>query len=194
MITKHLEKYNIILGSASKRRKTLLKSLGINFSVMISNEEESYIENFKKNKIAEFIAEQKSKKLEKKLENDYMLITADTIVCHQGNILHKPNSKEEALKTLQKISGNNHDVITGVCIKSRNKKIIFSCKTEVFFYKLSNESINFYLENYHPYDKAGSYGIQEWIGMIGIKKIIGSYNNVVGLPTAKLYQKLKTFI
>ena len=194
MINKQLEKYNIILGSASKRRKTLLESLGLNFSVIISNENESYIENLKKDKIAEFIAEQKSKKIEKKLESDYILITADTIVCHKGNILHKPNSKEEALKTLQKISGNNHDVITGVCIKSRNKKIIFSCKTEVFFYKLSNESINYYLENYYPYDKAGSYGIQEWIGMIGIEKIIGSYNNVVGLPTSKLYQNLKSFI
>ena len=194
MINKQLEKYNIILGSASKRRKTLLESLGLKFSVMISNEDESYIENLKKDKIAEFIAEQKSKKIEKKLESDYILITADTIVCHQGNILHKPNNKEEALKTLQKISGNNHDVITGVCIKSKSKKIIFSCKTEVFFYKLSNESINFYIENYHPYDKAGSYGIQEWIGIIGIEKIIGSYNNVVGLPTAKLYQNLKSFI
>ena len=134
MINKQLEKYNIILGSASERRKTLLESLGFKFSVMISNEDESYVEDLKKDKIAEFIAEQKSKKLEKKLESDYILITADTIVCHQGNILHKPNSKDEAFKTLQKISGNNHDVITGVCIKSRSKKIIFSCKTKVFFY------------------------------------------------------------
>tara|TARA_B100000287_G_C20614914_1_gene773620 strand:+ start:227 stop:811 length:585 start_codon:yes stop_codon:yes gene_type:complete len=194
MINKQLEKYNIILGSASERRKNLLKSIGLKFDVMICNEDELYNQSIEKNKIAEFLAEKKSMCIEKKLKKNYLLITADTIVYHQGYILHKPNDKQEAIKTLQKISGNTHHVITGVCIKSNSKKVIFSCKTEVYFNTLSDESINFYLEKYAPYDKAGSYGIQEWIGMIGIKKIIGSYNNVVGLPTAQLYQNLKSFI
>lgn len=194
MLTKQLKRYNIILGSSSPRRKELLLGIGLKFSIKTTDEEESYPNNLSNNKIAEFLAQQKSFFLSKKLRENDLLITADTIVSHYGSILNKPKNAEDAKKILMRLSGNSHKVITGVCIKTNKKQLIFSTTTSVHLNKLSEEEIEFYISNFNPYDKAGSYGIQEWIGFIGIKKIDGQYNNVVGLPTADLYQNLKLFI
>ena len=194
MLIDKLKQYNIVLGSASPRRKDLLTELGIAFSIIPTQKEEKYPKNLKEKKVAEFLAKQKADTITKDLKNPYLLITADTIVTQNSEIIHKPKDKQEAIDILKKLSGNSHKVITGVCIKSAKKEVVFSSITEVFFAKLADDEINFYIEKYKPFDKAGSYGIQEWIGFIGIEKIIGSYNNAVGLPTDKLYQKLKLFI
>ena len=194
MIQENLKKYHIILGSSSPRRKELLSSLNIKFVIRKSHQKEYYPTKLKEKEIAEFIAKSKAAIICKKLSNNYLLITADTIVLKNDNILHKPKDKNQAFKLLTNISGKTHKVITGVCIKSKQKEVIFSSKTEVTFNKLSKNEILYYIDNFKPFDKAGSYAIQEWIGYIGVKKINGSYNNVVGLPTSILYQKLKLFI
>ena len=194
MIQEQLKKYNVILGSASPRRKELLSALGIKFSIKETHQEEYYPASLKGKEVAEFIAKQKASTISKKLSKNYLLITADTIVIKDNNILHKPKDTNNASKLLTHISGDTHQVITGVCIKSDKKQEIFSSITEVTFHKLSEYEITYYIEKFKPFDKAGSYGIQEWIGYIGVARINGSYNNVVGLPTTKLYQKLKLFI
>ena len=194
MLAEKLKKYKIILGSASPRRKELLKGIGLNFSIKITDKEESYPTDLKDVQIVEFLAKKKNKFLSKGLKSNDLLITADTIVSQQGEILHKPKDKNDAKNILKKLSGNSHRVITGICIKTLEKEVTFSSITTVHFNKLSTIEIEYYINNFNPFDKAGSYGIQEWIGYIAIAKIEGSYNNVVGLPTADLYQKLKLFI
>ena len=194
MLIEKLKNFTIILGSASPRRKQLLTELGIEFSIKTTQKEEKYPENLDGAEIAEFLAKQKAEVISKELTGNYLLITADTIVIQNNEILHKPKDKDEAQIILQNLSGKSHKVISGVCIKSAKKEVVFSSETEVTFNKLSEDEILYYIENFKPFDKAGSYGIQQWIGYIGIEKIKGSYNNVVGLPTAELYQKLKLFI
>ena len=194
MLIEKLKNYTITLGSASPRRKQLLTELGIEFSIKTTQKEEKYPENLDGAEIAEFLAKQKAEVISKELTGNYLLITADTIVIQNNEILHKPTDKDEAQRILQNLSGKSHKVISGVCIKSAKKEVVFSSETEVTFNKLSEDEILYYIENFKPFDKAGSYGIQQWIGYIGIEKIKGSYNNVVGLPTAELYQKLKLFI
>ena len=144
--------------------------------------------------ITKLLAKQKAKFLSENLSKKDLLITADTIVSFKGELLNKPKNKEEALNTLSKLLGNTHKVITGVCIKNHQKEITFSAITLVTFNKLTKKEINFYINNFNPFDKAGAYGIQDWIGKIGIKSIEGSYSNVVGLPTTEVYQQLKLFI
>ena len=194
MLIDKLKNFTIILGSASPRRKQLLTALGIEFSIKTTQKKEKYPDNLDGAEIAEFLAKQKAEVISKELTGNYLLITADTIVIQNNEILHKPKDKDEAQRILQNLSGKSHKVISGVCIKSAKKEVVFSSETEVTFNKLSEDEIRFYIENFKPFDKAGSYGIQQWIGYIGIEKIKGSYNNVVGLPTAELYQKLKLFI
>jgi len=194
MLKERLKQYNVILGSASPRRKTLLTELGISFTIKTTKEKEYYPELLNGSEIAEFIAKQKASYISKQLQGKFLLITADTIVLQKNKILHKPKNKENGKKILQKLSGEKHKVISGVCLKTNKKELTFSSETEVLFNKLSNEEIMYYLETFNPFDKAGSYGIQDWIGHIGIEEINGSYNNVVGLPTSQLYQKLKLFI
>ncbi|MBT6964699.1 MAG: septum formation protein Maf [Flavobacteriales bacterium] len=194
MLTEKLKKYNIILGSASPRRKELLKGIGLNFSIKITDKEESYPTDLKDVQIVEFLAKQKQEFLSKELKSNDLLITADTIVSQKGEVLHKPKDKNDAKNILFNLSGNSHRVITGICIKTLEKEVTFSTITTVHFNKLSETEIEYYINKFKPFDKAGSYGIQEWIGYIAIAKIEGSYNNVVGLPTADLYQKLKLFI
>ena len=194
MLTEKLKKYNIILGSASPRRKELLKGIGLNFSIKITDKEESYPTDLKDIQIVEFLAKQKQEFLSKELKSNDLLITADTIVSQKGEVLHKPKDKNDAKNILFNLSGNSHRVITGICIKTLEKEVTFSTNTTVHFNKLSETEIEYYITKFKPFDKAGSYGIQEWIGYIAIAKIEGSYNNVVGLPTADLYQKLKLFI
>jgi len=194
MLKKLSEQYNIILGSASPRRKELLLDLDLKFSIQTSEKEETFSPSLKEEEIAQFLAIQKSEFLSENLLQNDLLITADTIVSFKNELLNKPKNKEEAFETLNKLSENTHKVITGVCLKSKNKEIVFSVTTLVTFKALSEDEINHYINKYNPYDKAGAYGIQEWIGKIGINNINGSYTNVVGLPISELYQHLKLFI
>ena len=194
MLKKLSEQYNIILGSASPRRKELLLDLDLKFSIQTSEKEETFSPSLKEEEIAQFLAIQKSEFLSENLLQNDLLITADTIVSFKNELLNKPKNKEEAFETLNKLSENTHKVITGVCLKSKNKEIIFSVTTLVTFKALSDDEIHHYINKYNPYDKAGAYGIQDWIGKIGINNINGSYTNVVGLPISELYQHLKLFI
>ena len=188
------KQYNIILGSASPRRKELLSDIGLKFSIQTTDKEETFLTTIKEKKIAEFLARQKSEFLSGNLQQNDLLITADTIVSFNNELLNKPRNKEEAFKTLNKLSEKTHKVTTGVCLKSKNKEIVFSATTLVTFKALSEKEIRHYINKYNPYDKAGAYGIQDWIGKIGIININGSYTNVVGLPIPELYQHLKLFI
>ena len=151
-------------------------------------------ETFSSNKIATFLAIQKSKALTKTIKENEILITADTIVAKASKILNKPKNKEEAFEMLSFLSDDVHEVITGVCIADNDKKDVFSVTTKVYFKQLSEDEIHYYIKTYKPFDKAGAYGIQEWIGLIGIEKIQGSYFNVVGMPMQELYQKLIQFV
>ena len=194
MLKKLSEQYNIILGSASPRRKELLSDIGLRFSTQTTDKEETFNHSLKEEEIAECLAKQKSEFLSGNLQQNDLLITADTVVSFNNESLNKPKNKEDAFITLNKLSENTHKVITGVCLKSKNKEIVFSVTTLVTFKALSEDEINHYINKYNPYDKAGAYGIQDWIGKIGINNINGSYTNVVGLPISELYQHLKSFI
>jgi septum formation protein len=191
----HLNKFffNIILGSSSPRRNELLKSLGFDFVINPSNADEDYPLNLKGHEIPVFLAEKKASSFNGVLTETDLLITADTIVWCEGEIFNKPINFEEGKLMLQTLSGKMHEVFTAVCLKSANKQIIFYDATKVYFKKFTNEEIEYYLNKYKPYDKAGSYGVQEWIGYIGIEKIEGSFYNVMGLPVKKLHEELMKF-
>ena len=193
MLEKKLNKYNIILGSRSPRRRELLSDLGLNFKVIPTNQEEKFPKKLQNEGIAEFLAKQKTIFLSNHLKNNDLLITADTIVIFNHLLLNKPKNNTDAFKILSTLSNNAHKVITGVCIKTLKKEVVFSTTTKITFKKLSDQEINYYITNYNPLDKAGSYGIQDWIGKIGIINIEGSYSNVVGLPLNDLYENLKKF-
>ncbi len=189
---KNLEQYKIILCSNSPRRRELLSGLGLNFEVrVIDGIDESYNNNNSCEEIAEEISVKKADAYLKTIGDNELIITADTIVYNNGEVLGKPHTREEAIDMLSAISGKTHKVVTGVCIASKNKKKIFSVSTNVKFSSLEMEEILFYIDNYSPYDKAGAYGIQEWIGYIGVEGIEGSYFNVMGLPIQRLYSELK---
>ncbi len=191
----HLNKFffNIILGSSSPRRNELLKSLGFDFVINPSNANENYPLNLKGYEIPVFLAEKKALSFNGVLTETDLLITADTIVWCEGELFNKPINFEEGKLMLQTLSGKMHEVFTAVCLKSANKQIIFYDATKVYFKKFTNEEIEYYLNKYKPYDKAGSYGVQEWIGYIGIEKIEGSFYNVMGLPVKKLHEELMKF-
>jgi len=192
LFTKELQNKNIILASKSPRRQQLLKELNIPFIIKTKEISEDYSTHLKKKKITEYLAKLKAKPFTDLKEND-ILITSDTIVWFKGKPLEKPKDLNEAKKMLQQLSGKKHKVITSVCLTSKNKQIVFSDKTSVYFKKLTEEEINYYVKKYKPLDKAGSYGVQEWIGLIGIKKIKGSYYNIVGFPVYKLYKEILKF-
>ena len=185
----NLANKNIILASQSPRRKELLASLGLDFKILIKEVDESYPTSMRSAAVALYIATKKAEAFEIKSDDD-LIITADTIVCMDDMILGKPANYEEAFKMLRQLSDRRHEVITGVALKTRDKIRSFYDVTAVYFNKLSDDQIRFYLETYKPYDKAGAYGIQEWIGAVGVDHIEGSYTNVMGLPTAKLYKEL----
>ncbi|KAF0235847.1 MAG: septum formation [Prolixibacteraceae bacterium] len=185
--------YNYILASKSPRRQELLHSLGINFQVVIKEVEENFPEHLFKEEIPVFLAELKSKSLMDKLKENDLLITADTIVWLNGEVLGKPENKQEAIKILQKLSANEHQVITGVCLTSIHKQKSFFSVSNVRFKELSLSEIEYYVSEYNPLDKAGAYGIQEWIGYIGITHIEGSFFNVMGLPVQQLYTEIQNF-
>lgn len=195
MFIPNIDKFRIILASQSPRRQQLLNDAGITFDVVInSSGDENYPKQLVKEQIAVFLAKYKAKSFNGDLKENEILITADTIVWLKNEALNKPVDFDDAVSILQKLSGNCHQVYTGVCIKSVDKEVVFSASTDVYFKKLSLEEITYYVENYKPYDKAGAYGIQEWIGYIAIEKINGSFFNVMGLPIQKLYHELDKFI
>jgi len=183
-------KYRLILGSKSPRRQELLGSLDFPFRVEVRSVDETFPPNLPVEKLAEFIAEKKAEAFTD-LNRDELVITSDTVVVCNGIALAKPANAEEAKGMLRMLSGKTHQVITGVCLKTPEDQRSFSETTHVQFDELSEEEIDYYIEKYGPFDKAGSYGIQEWIGMIGIKGIEGDYYNVMGLPLNRLYRELK---
>jgi septum formation protein len=193
MLSELLQRRNIILGSKSPRRKELLAGLGISFETRTKDIEESFPNDIEQNKIAEFLAKKKCSAFVNELTENDIIITSDTTVLCHGEILGKPKDEQEAFEMLSKLSGTFHQVITGVCIKSTKKTVLFSDTTKVWFKPLSPDEITYYIKNHHPFDKAGSYGIQEWIGYVGIEKIEGTYFNVMGLPVNLLYKKLQDF-
>jgi septum formation protein len=183
----------IILGSNSPRRKELLEHLGITFDTRSVDFEELINDQLAHDEIPSDIVRQKLDKMADTQAADELLICADTLVFHEGTPLGKPNSHSEALAMLQRLSGKTHEVITAVGIAHRGQRVIFKEHTAVHFEVLSMDDINRYVNHFNPLDKAGSYGIQEWIGLIGVSRIEGSYTNVMGLPTHRLYQELKKF-
>lgn len=183
----------LILASNSPRRQELLRAAGYSFKVKTRPVDESYPSDLPPREVASFLAKKKAEAYLPHLE-DEVVITADTVVKLGDELLGKPGNTTEAIKMLNKLSGTDHEVITGVCVADKNMQIAFEDVTRVFFRSLNSREIEYYVEQYQPFDKAGAYGIQEWIGMVGIKKITGSYFNVVGLPVAKLYDVLLNFI
>ena len=190
MTLSNLSEYRIVLGSASPRRKELFGKLKIPFTVRGTTGEESVPEDISITEAAEYLARKKAKHLASELEEDHLLITADTIVLHDKTILGKPADKNEAKEMLGRLGGHWHDVITGVWIGSRETGISFSEKTAVHMMTLSNEEIFWYVEHFDVLDKAGAYGIQDWVGLTKIDEIRGSYYNVMGLPVHRIYQYL----
>jgi septum formation protein len=191
MIKNKFQDLKIILASQSSRRKELLSSLELTFECFTKSINESYPENMEPTSVAKFLSEKKSN--EYIIKNNEIIITADTIVIHKNKILNKPKDKLQAAQMLRLISDTSNNVMTGVCVRSNNKQISFAESTQVTFDVLEESEIQFYIENYNPLDKAGSYGIQDWIGKIGVKNINGCYYNVMGLPIHSLYQELKRF-
>ena len=191
MLNTIIQDYQLVLGSNSPRRKQYLEELGLQFIVRSSDIDESYPQTLVKEEISNFIAEEKSKAII--ISPNELLITSDTIVWNKGIALGKPATREEAIDMIKALSNNTHEVITSVCLRSVDHTKVFHVITEVTFIALSFEEIAFYVDHYKPFDKAGGYGIQEWIGLIGIDQIKGSYTNIVGLPTTQLIQELKTF-
>jgi septum formation protein len=195
LLKEQLEGYRLILASQSPRRKTLLEGLDVEFDVLVRPEvEENFPEGLGMNQIPVFLAEHKAGHYTDLLSPETILITADTIVWHKDKVVGKPAGEKEAHQILRELSGDMHEVVTGVCICSAQKKKLFSSHSKVYFRSLSEEEIRYYIEQYRPFDKAGAYGIQEWIGYIGIEKIEGSFYNVMGLPIQMLYKELMDFL
>ena len=190
----NLEKYKIVLGSASPRRKELLTGLDLDFEVRVMEGiKESYPKDLRPDLIPVFIAVKKAKAYKKIMPEDELLITADTIVWTYKEVLGKPADRDAAIEMLKQLSGNEHQVITGVCLTSKQKSLSFSQTSSVTFGELTDEEIEYYVDKYQPFDKAGAYGVQEWIGYIGVESVKGSFYNVMGLPVRRLYQELKNF-
>jgi len=188
-----LKGFEIILASGSPRRADLLKSMDIGFRTLLKPVDEEYSQDMDPYSVPEYLARKKASVYELDFPNQ-ILIAADTLVICEDEILGKPTDSQDAFSILKKLSGKTHRVITGVCIRNSDKMVSFSETTQVRFTHLQDSEIEYYIENYKPFDKAGAYGIQEWIGSMGIESIQGSYTNVMGLPTEKLYKSLKIFI
>lgn len=188
----NLKKYSIILASNSPRRKELLGGLGVRYEVKtLPDIDETYPEGLDGEEIPAYIAREKAKAYLPMMKEDELIITADTIVWLDGEVMGKPKDGEDARRMLHALSGQTHQVITGVCLTTREFQKSFATVTDVTFATLTDEEVDYYVENYRPMDKAGSYGIQEWIGFVGVENISGSYFNVMGLPIQRLYTELK---
>lgn len=186
------EGYKIILASNSPRRKELLGGLGIDFEVRtLQGIDESYPSTLKGEDIPMHISAKKAEAYRATMADNEMIITADTIVYDNGEVLGKPKDREDAVRMLRQLSGHAHEVITGVSILTKSDTVQFASTSKVYFAALTDEEINYYVDTYKPFDKAGAYGIQEWIGFVGVTRIEGSYFNVMGLPIQRLYTELK---
>jgi septum formation protein len=194
MITDNLNKYRIILASRSPRRQKLLKQMGIKFDVVFKEYPEKYPGNLEGEEIATYLAREKARLFKDEISDNEIVITADTIVWCNDRVLGKPAGAEEAVQMIRELCDNTHEVITGVTLLTRLHEKTFSVTTKVTFEKLSEEEIDYYVKEFKPYDKAGAYGIQEWIGLAACSRIEGSYFNVVGLPVHRLYKELKEFV
>ena len=193
MLKNQLSHYNIVLASGSPRRQAFLKALNLSFEVRLKPVNEIYPEHLKGSEISDYLAQLKAEVFKEELKANDLLITSDTIVWHNQKALGKPSNRKQAIAMLNELSGCDHEVISSVCITTLGQQLVFNDTTQVRFKTLLSSEIEYYVDSYHPFDKAGAYGIQEWIGAIGITHISGSYNTVVGLPTQKLYETLKTF-
>ena len=190
----NLNKYHIILASKSPRRQELLRGMGVEFSILTKETDESFPTEMPLDEVPKYLSLQKSLAFnDDELPADYLLITSDTVVICEGEILGKPKDREDATRMLQLLSGKTHHVVTGVTVRSAEKTESFAVRSNVTFAQLDAEEIDYYIEHCKPFDKAGAYGIQEWIGYVGISGLEGSFYNVMGLPTRKLYQCLKGF-
>ena len=190
----NLNKYHIILASKSPRRQELLRGMGVDFEILTKETPEEYPADLSLDEVPKYLSLQKSLAFtDEELPNDYLLITSDTVVICEGEILGKPKDREDATRMLQLLSGKTHHVVTGVTVRSAEKTESFAVRSNVTFAELDTEEIDYYIEHCKPYDKAGAYGIQEWIGYVGISGLEGSFYNVMGLPTRRLYQTLKGF-
>lgn len=188
----NLKKYKVVLASNSPRRKELLSGLGIDYEVKtLPDIDESFPEGLSEVETATYIARAKADVYRNIMQPDELIITADTIVWLDGEVMGKPVDEEDARRMLRALSGKTHQVITGVCLMTLDSQKAFATVTDVTFCHLSEEDIDYYVERYRPMDKAGSYGIQEWIGFVGVESISGSYFNVMGLPIQRLYTELK---
>jgi septum formation protein len=189
----NLKNYKIILASGSPRRQQFFKDLDLTFEIRLKDIEEIYPENLQGVEITNYLAELKANAFEGEIKENELLITSDTIVWLNNQALGKPKDYDDAVTILKSLSNKTHEVITSVCFKSIHKTETIFEVTKVTFNELTDEAIRYYLDNYKPFDKAGAYGIQEWIGLVGITKIEGSYTNVVGLPTEKVYHYLSQY-
>lgn len=192
MLKEKLKKYTLILASGSPRRQQFFKDLDLEFEIRLKDIEEIYPPELKAVEITDFLALLKANAFEGELKENEILVTSDTIVWHQDKALGKPKDAKEAFEMIKSMSGTTHEVITSVCFKTSSACTLLSDVTKVTFNNLSEEAILYYIENYKPYDKAGAYGIQEWFGFLAVAKVEGSYTNVMGLPTAKVYEYLST--
>ncbi|MFB9080376.1 Maf-like protein [Flavobacterium procerum] len=194
MLREKLKKYRIILASGSPRRQQFFKDLDLDFEIRLKDVEEVYPPELKAVEITDYLAELKANAFDGELAENEILVTSDTIVWHQNKALGKPKNQEEAFEMIKSMSNATHEVFTSVCFKTRSSSTLINDVTKVTFNDLSDESIWYYIEKYQPYDKAGAYGIQEWFGFMAVTKVEGSYTNVMGLPTAKVYNYLSTLV
>lgn len=194
MLKEKLKKYKIILASGSPRRQQFFKDLDLDFEIRLKDVEEIYPPELKAVEITDFLSQLKADAFKDELKENELLITSDTIVWHKNKALGKPKSAEDAFEMIKSMSNDTHEVITSVCFQTNTASTLLHDITKVTFKDLSDESILYYIENYKPYDKAGAYGIQEWFGFMAVTKVEGSYTNVMGLPTAKVYEYLTTLV
>ncbi|MCK8142454.1 Maf-like protein [Flavobacterium sp. I-SCBP12n] len=187
MLRNQLKKYHLILASSSPRRQQFLKDLDLDFEIRLKDIEEIYPPELNAHEITDYLSQLKACAFEGELLENEILITSDTIVWHNNQALGKPKDKQNAFEILKSLSNATHEVITSVCFKTKEKTAVLHEITKVTFNTLSDEAILYYIDNFEPYDKAGAYGIQEWIGFVGVSKIEGSYANVMGMPTDKVY-------
>lgn len=193
MLQEKLKNRRIILASKSPRRQFLLKEIGLNFEIITKEVEEHFLPHLKREEIPLYLGKLKADAFEESIDEKTIVITADTIVWINDMVLNKPTDRNDAIRMLKILSGKMHEVVTAVHLKSSVKDHSFHVVTKVFFKNLSDEEINYYIDNYQPYDKAGAYGAQEWIGYIAVERLEGSYFNVMGLPVKELYEELLKF-
>lgn len=188
----NIQHYKIVLASNSPRRRELLSGLNLEYTVRVLPDiDESYPDTLKGEEIPMYISREKAKAYRNSMAEDELIMTADTVVCINEKVLGKPRTQEEAKEMLRELSGKTHQVITGVCLMTCGLQRTFSATTQVTFDVLTEDEIEFYVEKFRPLDKAGAYGVQEWIGFVGVSRLEGSYFNVMGLPVQRLYQELK---